>query len=695
MNQPAVIHDIQMLMQETELLSVFLDGNPVATFVIDTDHRVVHWNRTCELMTGMTKEKMMGRPVDSTVFYPGQEQRPVLADVVLDMDENLMLRYYHDAGIEKSALLAETFEVKSELVMKNGMNTYTHFIATRLRDGSGKIIGAIETLQDITGRKLAELEIERARDAAERASRAKNEFLANMSHELRTPLNGIIGMTELVLNSGISGEQRDYLEMVKFSADNLLRHINNILDFSKIEAGKMELEEIEFDLRPLLSNTLKCMKVQTLGKNLRLSCSVSDDVPDKLLGDSLRLQQIFINLIGNAIKFTEQGEINLHVMPGQPPHAGNDRESGCRLHFSVSDTGIGIAAEKIDSIFHAFTQADGSITRKYGGTGLGLAICSRIVTLMHGTIWVDSEIGTGSTFHFISNFGVARQSSGIFADREGTSTTPGQQEILSAGTRQKLNILVAEDNPVNQRLTAGILKKYGHQVSLVSNGKEVLNVLRHTQFSMVLMDLQMPELDGIETTAIIRGGMYPGIDPNLPIIALTAHTIKEGRDRCLASGMDGFISKPLNAKELIAIVQSLADNTRCLVKQDSPCSPEAVIDVEGVMDRLEGNTPLIKDIWMEFTRRLPSKIHSLKDAVEKKNSKLAEHEAHSLNGAARTVGAELLGNEARNMELAARNNELHMSAEILRNIENEAERALHALIELVAHNPFQSERWYR
>lgn len=518
-NQSTRPHDIEKIMHETELLPIILDGNPIATFVIDTDHLVVHWNRACELMTGMSKEMMIGRTVDSTAFYPDQQQRPVLANVVLDMDESLMMQYYREAGIVPSALLEETFEVKSELVLKNGVNTYAHFIATRLRDSSGKVIGAIETLQDITDIILAELEIKKGKEAAESANRAKSEFLANMSHELRTPMNGIIGMTELVLNSELNGEQREYLEMVRFSADNLLILINDILDFSKIEAGRMELEEIEFELEPLVSNTLKCLKVQTLGKNLRLSSSVNDDIPARLVGDPMRLQQLIMNLAGNAIKFTKQGEVCLHVVPEHTDCNGDGSEGGCRLHFSVSDTGIGIPAEKIGSIFHAFTQVDGSTTRKYGGTGLGLAICSRIVTLMGGKIWVESEIGAGSTFHFTLDFSVARQRGRIFPVRPCTATVPEQTGTVSTGTGETVNILVAEDNLVNQRLTAGILEKRGHSVTLVSNGKDVLKALQYTKFSLVLMDLQMPELDGFETTAIIRVASIP----LLTLIPLLSH----------------------------------------------------------------------------------------------------------------------------------------------------------------------------
>lgn len=685
MGEKRMVND-KLLVIAPELLSLSLDCNPIATFVIDANHRVVNWNRACELMTGMSKEMIVGKQVDSRAFYPDQPQRPVLADVVLDMDVELMMRYYREAGIEPCSHQKETFEVKSELVMKNGINTYAHFIATRLRDEAGNIIGAIETLQDITGRKLAELEIRKAKEAAEVANRAKSEFLANVSHELRTPMNGIIGMTELVLDSVLTGEQREYLEMVRISADTLLDLINNILDFSKVEAGRMELEKIEFELEPLLTNTLKCLKVQALGKTLHLTSSISDDIPVKLVGDPTRLQQLIMNLVGNAIKFTKNGEICLKVDPEPVNGAIAGANDVCRLHFSVSDTGIGIPSDKLDLIFKSFTQVDGSTTRKYGGTGLGLAICSKIVDLMGGGIWVDSEMGKGSTFHFTANFGAAVESSQI-APENVSATTPIEQVIRGANEScRKLMILVAEDNLINQRLTAAVLEKRGHSVVLVSNGKEVLKALQRKKFDMVLMDLQMPELDGFETTSIIRDGVYPSINHNIPIIALTAHVRKEERDRCLAAKMDGFISKPLCTKELISIVESCFDSGFAQTGQHDSLSSikEKIIDVHGVIDRLDGDTSLIKDIWMEFTEDLPRQIDLLRDAVDKKDARRAELQAHTLKGAASSVGAVLLSLEARNLEQSARNNELHMSSSILKNIENESERALEVLAALVA-----------
>lgn len=397
--------DIRDLMQKIDLLSALMDGSPIATFVIDTDHRVIHWNRACEILTGVPREKMVGKPVDSKAFYPDQPQRPVLANVVLNMDKDMMMQYYGEAGLEESTIQAETFEVKSELVMKNGVNTYAHFIATRLRNSDGKVIGAIETLQDITDEKVAELEIIKARKAGEAANRAKNEFLANMSHELRTPMNGILGVTDFLLNTGLNTEQREYTEMLKESADNLLNLINNILDFSNIEADRTELAKIEFELEPLLSDTLMCLEALTIGRNLRLSFSASDSIPAKLIGDPWQLKKILVHLVGNAIKFTKQGEVCVRVVPEQSSSIAGGNSDGRNLHFSVTDTGIGIPAEKIDSIFQAFTQADGSSTRNHEGTGLGLlAICDRIVKLKGGNIWVESEVGSGSTFHFTARF---------------------------------------------------------------------------------------------------------------------------------------------------------------------------------------------------------------------------------------------------------------------------------------------------
>ncbi|ABB30326.1 integral membrane sensor hybrid histidine kinase [Geobacter metallireducens RCH3] len=381
-------------------------------------------------------------------------------------------------------------------------------------------------------------DLKRSRDEAESASRMKGEFLANMSHEIRTPMNAIIGMTELTLETPLSPSQRENLEIIGSSAESLLGLLNDILDFSRIEAGRLLLEKVPFDLRNTVEGALDVVAPQAHGKGLELILDVARDLPEAFIGDPTRLRQVLINLLSNAVKFTAKGEVGLKVE--RAPSSGTD--DGVMLLFTVSDTGIGIPADKLSLIFESFTQADGSTTRKYGGSGLGLAICRALVSMMGGDISVKSAVGVGSTFRFTARLGTCALQN---------------REIRQAGIPRfgrEVKILLAEDNPMNLKVSRLLLEMMGCQVVAVENGGDVVSAMKGERFDVVLMDIQMPVLDGLEATRVIRSGSERGIDQTTPVIAMTAHALKGYEKVCHEAGMNDFISKPVRAGELYNVI---------------------------------------------------------------------------------------------------------------------------------------------
>jgi PAS domain S-box-containing protein len=496
--------------------------------------------------------------------------------------------------------------------------------------------GVVSLRTDVTALKTAQ-------EAAEAANRAKSDFLANMSHEIRTPMNGILGMTELALRANQDPTQHEYLSAIRTSAEALLRVINDILDFSKIEAGKLDLENVPFALRETLGSTVALLTPRAQEKGLELTWQVVEEVPDVLMGDSLRLRQVLFNLVGNAIKFTERGGVALRV------EAEVDGED-VLLRCAVRDTGIGIPADKVAAIFQPFAQADNSTTRRYGGTGLGLTISSRLVAMMGGSLGMDSKVGEGSTFHFSARL------------RRASSVTPGPVSPSDPGRSltavAALRILLAEDNPINQLVARSLLTREGHQVTVVPNGAEAVAALRRQAFDLVLMDVQMPEMDGFEATAALRAEERGSVR-RTPVIALTAHAMSGDRERCLAAGMDGYVTKPIRPKELLRAIAAIVPH-RCASEGGDGAPPSGaeaappVLDRAGVLTRLDNDRDLVREVVNLFRGDRPRLQSALRQAAAEGNTAELARVGHTLRGAAGNLSAPAVVQASQALEAAGR-----------------------------------------
>ncbi len=517
------------LRESSELITLLLESAPEAIYGVDLAGDCTFCNAGCLRLTGYdSASELLGKNMHTLIHYAKPDGTPY--------------------PVEECSIYAGFTEEQSAhgddevLWRKDGTGFPVEFWS-RLLHRNGHVIGMVVTFVDVTVRKQAEEAMRNAKEAAEAGSRAKSEFLANMSHEIRTPLNGVIGMTELALGTDLTAEQRDYLNTVKLSSDALLSVINDILDFSKIEAGKSDLEVSDFDFRACLGAILKTFALRASEKALELSYEVEGDVPEMMQGDAHKLRQILVNLLGNAIKFTHAGQVVLRV------NVDKVEDEKYMLHFTVSDTGVGLAADVQKLIFDPFTQADNSTTRNYGGTGLGLAISARLVRMMGGEIWVESEPGRGAQFHFTAQLAATPS---VADSGNAKATEPASAPAV--GLTPSLRVLLAEDNAVNRKVVTRLLEKRGHHVLVTTNGKEALAALQRDRFDLVLMDVQMPIMDGFEATRRIRLSER-GTAFHQRIIALTAHAMSGDRARCLEAGMDGYLTKPLGAPALEQVLE--------------------------------------------------------------------------------------------------------------------------------------------
>jgi PAS domain S-box-containing protein len=829
--------------QRKELLKEYrmmFDSVPALIWYKDRDNRIVRVNRPAADSTGKAVADLEGQSAYD--LYPDEAAA------------------YHRDDLEVIESGRPKRGILEQMVTRHGDKIWVQTDKVPYRDERGDIIGVIVFALDVTERQRAQDEVrklnaeleqrvaertaqlqaeiaerrraeeslrQRARELDEtnkklvEAERAKGTFLANMSHEIRTPMNGILGMAELVLNTHLTPQQREYLNTARQSADALLRLLNDILDFSKIEAGKLELEETAFGLRDGLGALMHMLAVQAADKGLELAYVVPEDVPDGLVGDPGRLRQILVNLVGNAVKFTDRGEVVVSVQRTEDSSQRTEDRgqrtaenplssdccplSSCLLHFAVRDTGIGIPAEKRRLIFEPFSQADSSTTRRFGGTGLGLAISSHLVEMMGGRTWVDSEVGKGSTFHFVARFGlqpgaprrpalrpeagrdlpvlvvddnhtsrrilaemlrgwgmapapaedgpaalaelkraagggrpyrlalvdvmmpgmdglglaerirqdpglggcamVLLSSAGRPADPErcrelavaGCLTKPVKQSELLAAILDALcaqaaggqpagppappagrppaplRVLLAEDGVVNQRVAVGLLALWGHTAVVAGNGREALAALEREPFDLVLMDVQMPEVDGFEATAAIRA-REAGTGRHVPIIAMTAHAMKGDRERCLAAGMDGYVAKPVQPAELL---QALG--------QFAPAAP--ALDRAALLARVGGDAQLLREIAGLFLEEYPRQLAEARAAVEGGDAHRLSRAAHALKGSVANFKAEAALAAALRLETLARTADLAGAADAYAALEGELARLRPVLVALAAPPP--------
>jgi len=758
------LHNLQSVGEENSLLALVASKTNAAVVILNAEGTIEWANDAFTRLTGYQLTEIAGHQFVDLLFGPKSEAAAV-------------------KGVAQAIRRGRSTSCEVLAYRKNGRPFWGYCDVTPVLDDERTLVRSIVLCNDVTKRREAQQALEEAKRSAEEASRLKSEFLANMSHEIRTPMNAIIGMTELALTTELTAEQREYLTTAKDSAEALLRLLNDILDLSKIEAKRLEIDSTDFDLTGLLGQTLRTMAVRAGRKGLELICDVPPAVPEYLVGDPARLRQVIVNLVDNAIKFTERGEVVVSVVPEWQT---GDEVSLC---FSTSDTGIGIPADLLDHIFDAFRQVDSSTTRRYGGTGLGLSISSQLVELMGGNMWVHSEVGRGSTFHFTLRLPLGAKPAQtlppadenelagmtvLIVDDNATSRRILEERLQSWGMRpvvadsakvalselvdaadkgrafdlvvsdvvmpetdgfqlvesirkspeirvptvvmlssterpgdlarcreldikgyvhkpitasdlrdamlqaigrseheqatgdsagmpamatRQLNVLIADDHEANRRLAARILEKRGHRISCAATGAEAVTSVRDHRFDVVVMDVQMPKMDGFAATAAIRE-MEKETGDHVPIIAMTAYAMKGDRERCLTAGMDAYIAKPIRADQLEVLVESLGTAGEAELPEPEAGPETAEFDFQPALARLKGDEQLLKEQMQFFLDDAPALVEDIRSNLQRDDTQALEFAAHRLNGLASSLDARLVVEQATRLEQMGRNGDV-------------------------------------
>ncbi|QDU75908.1 Signal transduction histidine-protein kinase BarA [Bremerella volcania] len=773
--------------QQRARLAAIVDSSYDAIIGKSLDGRITSWNYGAELVYGYSAEEAVGQTSELVLPDDQENEEPEILEAI--------------------ALGRRLEEFETIRVRKDGRKIAVSVTMSPVVDSTGQVVGSSTIERDITERRRAEEELQRARDSAIRASRTRAEFLANVSHELRTPMNAIIGMTSMALDEDLTPQLRDYLETANDSAHSLLTLLNDILDFSKLESGKFSIVKENFILADVVEESIKTLSSQAFAKGLELVCRIPRDLPREVIGDGIRLRQILTNLISNAIKFTDQGEIvvSVEVVRIWPDEA--------RFRFAVKDTGIGIPVEEQQRILEPFTQVDSSSTRIHGGTGLGLAISSELLRMMGGRLSLQSEVGQGSNFSFRLSFDLpisqnmdtidslpfeklrelpvlvvddnatnrkiiaetlttwgmkpitandAQQAIGILrqnlendmsfpliivdalmpgmdgyelsrevrklrpdsespvilmvssADRKEFRENEASTDIAAfvqkpvtqtdlirsilramrlatpqapppttaAGSGQplaSLSVLLAEDTPANQKVVTTMLKKRGHSVTVAQNGREAVELFKKQTFDVVLMDVQMPILDGFQATSVIRA-LERDANSATPIIAMTAHAMRGDREKCLEAGMDAYVAKPLDVKQLLGLIESVAEDRFATqanqheVDDSFSSHPTPIIDYAGAMKRLGNDAELFQEFIVYYDEDARQLVQQIEEAIQTKATGDLHRAAHNLKGLAANLGAQRVVNASYSLERIGKNGELAKAAEALRLLQSEMER---------------------